>query len=106
MAFSPDEMRNYSFLNVLLDRFRKLAFDYCAEGDTPQARFERVKEIRKALTEEGRLPKALTGDGPPPNKTDQLQGCPSGQHCEGGACVPDDVFTGWPGGGDPPAWNK
>jgi hypothetical protein len=101
MGFGPDELRTYAFLSVLLDSFRKVAFDYCAEGDTPEARFERVKEIRKALT----------GDGPSPNVITSVSvlyggGCPPGQHCEGGACVPDDVYTGWPKEGDPPAWNE
>ncbi|MCG3160286.1 MAG: hypothetical protein JMDDDDMK_01355 [Acidobacteria bacterium] len=108
MAFGPEELRNYAYLNALLDSFqtrvandfRKLAFDYCARGDSPQTRFERVKEIRNALTSAGPLPREITiASNPYPT-------CPTGQHCEGGACVPDDINTGWPEEGDPAAWNQ
>jgi hypothetical protein len=117
MGFGPAELRNYAFLNVLLDSFRKLAFDYCAKGDTPEARFERVKEIKKALSGDGPLPREITltrawrrvGEDPMPEgftAVTDLYACPTGQHCEGGACVPNDVITGWPVEGDPPAWKE
>ncbi|HKQ74753.1 MAG TPA: hypothetical protein VJ810_13760 [Blastocatellia bacterium] len=108
MAFGPNELRNYAYLNALLDsfqtrvanNFRKLALDYCVNGTTPEVRFERVKEMRKALSGVGPLPKEITVVANP------YPTCPTGQHCEGGACVPDDVYTGWPGEGDPTAWNQ
>ena len=97
MAFEPDDLRSYVFLRAVLDQFQATAIEYCAHKD-PAVRFERVKEIRNALTGKGSLPVDLGFSAPCPP-------CPEGQHCEGTVCIPDFVYSGWPQGGDPGSWN-
>lgn len=108
MAFGTEELRNYAYLKALLDGFQtrvasnfdQLALDYCARGATPEERFERVKEMRDALIGVRPLPQEITiVSNPYPD-------CPPGQHCEGGACVPDGINSGWPERGDPPYWHS
>ncbi len=99
MSFGPNETRNAAYLRAVLASFTEQALSYCASGANEQDRFEKVKSIRDALVAIGQqFPDMAYGNNCP-------GGCPPGQHCEGGVCVPDNLTSGWPTAGDPPAWN-
>jgi hypothetical protein len=133
MSFGSNELRNYVYLRGLLDSFEKRALKYCSEGASPAERFERIKKIRDALSLKRdaltgvvvELPSEVSvsagvtsvslatatngvelshgvnvaagGESIYPN-------CDADERCDGAACVPGNVVSGWPDISDPSSW--
>jgi hypothetical protein len=100
MGFSSNELRNYVYLKGLLETFEKRVLKYCSSGVDQADRFKRIKEIRDALIlkEGSRLPSKVSvsaGSG------STYPNCDSDERCDGTACVPGIVISGWPDITDP-----
>jgi hypothetical protein len=94
-----EERRNYTYLKSLFDSLHSEAVDYVNGGETPEERYDRIKEIRnKLITVDEPVTIAAGFDNDP-------YGCPPGKHCVGGACVDDLLELHWPPEGDPTTWN-
>lgn len=96
----PEERRNYTYLKALFDSLHSEALDYVNGGDSPEDRFERIKEIRTQVLALNAPVKIAAGFDSDP------YGCPPGKYCVGGACVDGLIRLNWPHDGDPASWDE
>jgi hypothetical protein len=111
MAFGTNELRNYVYLRGLLDSFEKRVLEYCSSPTEAEERFNRVKVIRDVLTGSIDLPSevSVSALSVPPSMSaepveDDYPNCDENERCDGAACVPRNVMSGWPELNDPESW--
>lgn len=84
---NSEETRNLAFFEEIFQAFQYNMREYYNAGATPEDRFQRLGEIRQAITEIGFTDGRRDFTIAPTIDSIGRKTCPEGEKCVGGACV-------------------